>query len=75
MYFLLSREANIVYVLLEMYEWRGLTVGVQESEGVTGGNRGTQQASGYEAFSFSLADHAHNAQLLQVLIQLVLQNI
>lgn len=50
-------------------------MGIQEGEGVAGGNGGTQKASGDESFPFSLADDTDDVQLLQILIQLVLQHI
>jgi len=48
-------------------------MGVQEGERVTGGHGGSQQPSGDESFSLSLADNSNNVQLLQILIQPVLQ--
>lgn len=50
-------------------------MGVQKGEGVTGGHGGTEQASGYESFPFSLPDYSDNVQLLQILIQVILQYI
>ncbi len=62
-------------LMSEERQWCWLTVGVQEGECVTGGNRRPQEPSGDEAFPFSLADHTDYVKLLQILIQLVLQHI
>lgn len=50
-------------------------MGIQKGERVTGGDGGTQQPSRDESFPLSLADDADDAQLLQILVQLVLQHI
>lgn len=50
-------------------------MGVEKGERVTSGHGGTQEPSGYEPFPLSLADHSHDVQLLQILIQLILQHI
>lgn len=48
---------------------------VEEGERVAGGDGGTQEPGGDEPLPLPLADDTNDAELLQILVQVVLQHL